>query len=179
MSDEKLTFFFDDVVSAQVTEPKLSGEFLTALQNIGLIHDEPLPFFDEAKKAEAEVVAGEGTLGTQVRGQMKKMATGVLEIEYGTYDNDYSIHITPVHEKKNLRNDVHVEEALKAAILALVPHVPQSVHVDIFPPRPDWKMKVISFVLRDGINAWNLDIKQLEEVAIPAIFNAVQEVILK
>lgn len=178
MANSELTFFFDEE-KQKVVEPKPVGEFFTALQNIGLIHDAPLPFFDEAKKAEAEVAAGKGTLGTQIRGQMKKMATGVLEIEYGTYDNDYSIHITPVHEKKNLRNDAHVEEALKAAILAIVPHVPQSVHVDIFPPRPDWKMKVISFVLRDGINAWNLDIKQLEEVAIPAMFKAVQEVILK
>jgi hypothetical protein len=72
-----------------------------------------------------------------------------------------------------------VEEAVKAAIIAMHPSVPQNLSVHIHLPKPDWKMKVVSIVIKEGATAWNMDIPKFEKEVVPKVFSAVQEVILK
>jgi hypothetical protein len=164
---EKPKFFFEaDNQSEEysLTSQEHADTFFNTLQSAGIIQTAPLEDLG-AKKAEPE-------------GEMKRMENKLLCIEYGTYQENYAIHISPVHAQRNFKDDLAVKRALKELVLVLNEHVPHEVQVKLFLPQPDWKMKVISSVVVDGAKTWNFNYKKLEEEGIPKLFQAIEKVIL-
>ena len=164
---EKPKFFFEADAGTEdftLTPQEHADTFFNTLQSAGIIQESPVEDLT-AKKVEPE-------------GVMKKLESKILSIEYGTYQDNYSVHLTPVHPTKNLKDDESVKKALKELVVTLNEYVPQTLRVDIFMPRPDWKMKVISAVVIDGAKTWNFNLKSLEEEGIPKIFAAVEKVIM-
>jgi hypothetical protein len=109
----------------------------------------------------------------------KVQKNGVVEIEFGVVKDDYTVHITPIHPKKNLSNQALFKEALKEAVTILNGVVPPELKVDIFLPRPDWEIKATSFVVRGGATAWNLDHTRIEKATVPLLLEAVTAVCMK
>ena len=99
-------------------------------------------------------------------------------MEYGPHEDHYAVHVIPTHPQRNLSNENMVKAALKELVVILNEYVPTSLQVDLFLPRDDWKMKVLTAKVRDGLKAWNFDVKKLEEEGVPRIFEAVEKVIL-
>lgn len=178
-------FFFDgdddgSLIPESMPKPTVGdakSPFFT-MGEAGLVEGVVPNFFD-AEVAARDTNNKEGTAAVEVQAQMKKMKTVYLEIDYGTYQNNYAVHITPVHEKKNIATEKQVQQVLHAAILALNEVVPYQVKVLIHPPRPEWKLKVISFVIEGATKAWNFDQAALEAKVIPKMFEEVQKIILK
>jgi len=140
---------------------------------------EPGSFFDVLQKAGVVKSAdGDEKIGVESEGQMTRLETPYLIIEFGTYKEDYSIHVEPCHIKKNLASTYQVEEAVSRMMKLLAVAIPQTLQVDIYLPREDWKRKVISMVLRKAAAVWNFDQKSIEEKVLPEMFKQVQEVIL-
>lgn len=159
---EKKPFFFDPE-PATTTSPRPtvgSGLFFDALKNAGVVQDA-----DAAMPVKAD-------------GEMKEKATRYLIIEYGIYQNDYSLHLTPCDERKNLDTPTKVELAVVAALQVIKPLVPDQMRIDVYLPREDWKMKVVSVVIRGAATSWNFNPKAFEEGAVLPLFDAVQKVIL-
>lgn len=167
MSDNKPKFFFEEDPQPEgfsLTPQEHTDTFFSILQSTGIIQDNPLEDM-EAKKAEADA-------------SMKKMESRVLVIEYGTYQDNYAVHLTPIHPQKNLKDDVMVKAALRELVVVLNEHVPHELNVKLFMPRSDWAMKVISAVVDRGAGNWNFNYNKLEEDGIPKIFQAVEKIIM-
>lgn len=158
----KPKFFFepDDPSPDQAS----TDTFFSALKEAGVIQN---PSFDmEPKPAEMDA-------------SIKQMSSQVLLLEYGPYQKNYAIHITPIHERKHLKNDAAVRKALFELVTILNEFVPYTVQVDLHLPRSDWKMKVISAVIKDAAAAWNFDSDKLEKDGLPRIFKAIEKIILE
>lgn len=159
---ENNKFFFEDDNVAEKKED--SDIFFNTLKSIAEVKEGERSQLEESKiTADAE---------------MKKHKSGILELEYGRYINNYAIHLTPVHPKKNLATDSDVKIALKELVLIMNEFVPPSLRVDLFLPKNEWKLKVISAVIIDGANAWNFDIENFEKLAIPRIIKRIEQIIL-
>jgi hypothetical protein len=167
MTDKPKFFFEADNQSEEysLSSQEHADSFFSTLQAAGIIQEAPLKDLDE-QKVEADAA-------------MRKVENKVLCVEYGTYQANYAIHITPTHPQKNLKSQADVERALWELVKILHDYVPQTVQVDLFLPRKDWQMKVISAVIKDWEQAWALDIKKLEEEGIPALFQGVEKVIME
>lgn len=109
---------------------------------------------------------------------MKKMESKVLTMEYGTYEDNYAIHVTPIHPTVNLKTEKMVEAAMKAMVVEMNTYVPYDLQVNLWFPRPDWKLKVLSAVVEGGATAWNFDRQKLEDEGIPKIFKQIETLIL-
>jgi len=166
---EKPKFFFESDPAAEkpwdnLPPPEHADTFFSTLQSAGIIQDAPMEDMEEKKVA--------------ATASMKMVESKVLTLEYGTYQNNYAIHLTPIHPRKNLENDQDVKQAMYYLASILNEYVPHEVQVNLFLPRPDWKMKVVSAVVQNGATVWNFDRKRLEEEGIPRIFEAVEKVIM-
>jgi hypothetical protein len=166
MANSKPKFFFEADPAAK--SPGLSWQehaetFFSTLQDTGVVKESNL---DLSEKTAA------------IDGEMKTSSSKLVQIEYGTYQNNYAVHITPIHPARNLRSEDSVKQAVYVLAKTLNEHVPYSSTVNLFLPRPDWKVKVISAVILEGAKTWNLDIKKLEREAIPKIMQEVEKVIL-
>lgn len=160
----KPPFFFDPEPATTQTprETVGSSSFFDALKGAGIIQSpdsDALPF--------------------ETEGKMEELKTEYLIFAYGTYKDDYSIHIEPCHPKKNLSTPVKVELAIVEALKLIRPHVSDSMRIDVFLPRSEWERKVISIVLRGGAKAFGFRKDVFEEETPQQIFMKVQEVILK
>lgn len=111
--------------------------------------------------------------------QVQKKRTTLVEIEFGKVRNDYVIHITPIHPHKNLKNDRLLKYAVGEAVKLLNQYVPQNVSVAIWLPRDDYEIKSTSFVIKDGAEAWNLDIEKLENSAVPELLDQITQICMK
>lgn len=154
------SYFFESETPAK-PEPAKDRAFFDALDVAGMIQEsnDLVPV-----KAEAS---------------MKNLSNPVLALEYGTYQKDYAVHLTPHHPQRNLATDADVHQALREASVILNQYIPPTLQVAVSLPRADWKMKVISFVVKGGADAWNFDVPKFENEGIPKVFEAVQKVILK
>lgn len=164
---DKPKFFFEEDKQDQtqaLPADEHASSFFSTLQAAGIIQEAVGEDLKE-KKIEADA-------------SMNKMENKVLCVEYGTYQNTYAIHITPVHPQKNLKTDKEVEKAVWELVKIMKLYVPQSVHIDLFLPRKDWKMKVISAVIKDWEKDWAFDVNKLEGEGIPTLFKEVEKVIM-
>lgn len=168
-------FAFEEDVSEE--KPAEATGLLDFFKDVGIATAQP-GSMDEAINWVEGVRPEEGAVTTAINGGMKRLEDTILQLEFGTYDGNYSVHLTPAHAQRNLRDDDHVAKAVNAAIVLLNQVVPYNLQVKIHMPRPDWKMKVISFVIEGGAHAWNFDIPKVEAECIPKIFEAVRGVIL-
>jgi hypothetical protein len=123
-------------------------------------------------------IVEESTHEVQVEASMKQMSSKVLQLEFGTYQKNYSIHVTPIHPRRNLATDNDVDRAIEKLAITLNEYVPHTLEVKIHRPMSEWKMKVISVVIEGGANAWNFDLTKLEAECIPKLFKALEGVIL-
>jgi hypothetical protein len=119
----------------------------------------------ESKVAQAEAV-------------MKKRESKVLLLEYGPYQKNYAIHLTPINPHRNLSTEASVKRACMDTVVVLNDYVPHTCRVDLFLPKTEWKMKVISAVVVGGADLWNFNTDQFEAEGIPRIFSAVEKIIL-
>jgi hypothetical protein len=168
MTDDKKTkFFFDDETEPQAADEPAAESFFTP--------DDPVL----AKKASDAFSKGT-TTGDQVvkEATMSELANSVLEVSFGPYQDNYGVHITPKHAKRNLATDRQVFLAIEKTMIIMNEYVPKALRVEIHPPRASWRMKVISFVVLKGATAWNFDTEKFEREGVPRIFEAVQKVIL-
>jgi hypothetical protein len=165
---EKPKFFFESDETAPkeltLTSQEHADTFFSTLQGAGIIQESPHEDMEEKK------IAADAS--------MQKKESKVLVLEYGTYQDNYAIHLTPIHPRKNLENEQDVKQALYYLASILNEYVPHETQVNLFLPRADWKMKVISAVVQNGAHVWNFDKKRLEENGIPRIFEAVERVIM-
>ena len=162
-----MTRFFFEVEkpgASTETSAESAGLFFSALKDVGIIKESD---FSEESVKSAEVL-----------GAMSRLETKLVSVEYGTYQNNYAVHVTPTHHQRNLSDDASVKRALKALVLIMNEYVPYSVQVNLYLPRDDWKMKVISAVVTDGATAWNFDHHKFSLEAVPRIAAAVENVIL-
>ncbi len=113
-----------------------------------------------------------------VKINMQQLSNGVLLVEYGIIGPDYVMHITPTHPQKNLTSSNKINLAIRITILELNKIVPYDLRVDIHTPKEEWDVKAISFLVRGGAEAWNLDIKSIDAV-VPNIFNKITELCTK
>jgi hypothetical protein len=155
-----MKFFFE----GESEKPKESAdkEFFFMLQEAGIVQqpgDKPQDI-----AADAKMQTQEGKLAS---------------VEYGTYQETYSIHVTSTHPKRNLSEGNKVQDAMRELIIVMNEYVPQTLKVVIHPPRSDWPMKVISAVVEGGATAWNFDIPQFEKEGVPRIIEAVEKVIMR
>ena len=163
---EKPKFFFETDSSSEeyaLSSQEHADTFFSTLKSSGIIHDSPDNLDEQQVTADA---------------QMQRMEGPVLHIEYGTYQENYAIHLTPVHPQRNIRDDAMVRQVLLETVPILNDYVPQSLRVDIHPPRTDWKLKVISFVINGAAKSWALNTAQLEAEGIPRIYKKVEELIM-
>lgn len=154
---DKPGFFFDADPDANNSP---AGEFFNTLQAAGVIQES-----DEPVKTEAVAV-------------MRQLESSLLTLQFGVYEGNYAVHITPIDKLRNLGTEQKMKLALFEATKLLSTYVPATLKVLIHMPRPEWKMKVISFVVEGGATAWHLDRNKLEEECMPMIFQAVQKVIV-
>lgn len=165
---EKPKFFFEEDPQADsesaLTSTEHTSMFFNALKDVATVGEH-----EENELEEKQISA------TAV---MKKMESKVLSIEYGTYENNYAIHATPIHPVVNLKTDKMVEAAMKILVVEMNAYVPFDLKVNLWFPRPDWKLKVISAVVEGGATAWNFDRQKLEDDGIPKIFKQIETLIL-
>jgi len=109
----------------------------------------------------------------------KKMENAVAVIEYGIVDKDYVLHITPVHPQRNLSADHKLNAALKAVVISLNEIVPFDLQVMIHPPQEDWKVKALSFVIKEGAEAWNFDREKFEDETVHDIAQKITDICVK
>ena len=157
-------FFFDEGPSAGKQPGAQVETFFSTLKETGVIR-EPLEETLEAKP-------------TEVLAAMSKLESNIVSVEYGTYQDNYAIHITPINPKRNLATDDDVKRALLSIVTIMNEYVPYNIRVDLHLPKSEWKMKVISAVVVGGASAWNFDHATFSEKAIPRIKSAVESVIL-
>lgn len=163
----KPKFFFEPDESSEdsgLTTPEQANTFFDTLREAGIIKENP------ADDMEVKQVS--------VTGTRDKLETRVVLVEYGIYNNDYSIHITPTHSVKNLASDSEVRQLLMKVIPVVNEYVPTTLQVDLFLPRTDWKMKVISLVIKGGASAWNLDTDRIAKECAPRILALSDEFIM-
>lgn len=164
---EKTKFFFEPDTQAGhdsgLTTEEHADTFFSTLVDAGIIKDSADDDF-ETKTAEAQAF-------------MRRLESSLLQLDFGTYQDNYAIHITPIHPKKNLSTDLLVKRALKELVLVMNEYVPYTCQVNLFLPRSEWKMKVISAVVVGGATAWNFDQTKFDDEAAPKIFKAVEKVI--
>jgi len=108
-----------------------------------------------------------------------KVDNKVVQLEYGIVGDDYVIHVTPIHAKKNLLKEPLYKQALYHCITELNKLIPYDVQVDIYKPQDDWQIKATSFLIRGGATAWNLDRDKIAETVIPNIMTKVTEVCMR
>ncbi len=161
-----MTKFFFEPDEAQAPQ---NDSFFNALESAGVIQT-------HSKAEQVQNFLSGGEQGAEPAASMKKYESRLVSIEHGTYQNNYAIHLTPIHPQKNLATDAHVKQALRELVLIMNEHVPYTLQVELFMPRDDWKMKVISAVIKNAAGAWNFDSEKFDREAIPRIHAAVEAV---
>jgi hypothetical protein len=114
--------------------------------------------------------------GVSVDMEMQKMETSFVRIEYGIVRQDYVIHTIPTHHRKNFSTPEALKKAMYQTVTRLQAVIPNDLQVDIYPPQPEWEVKAISYIVRRGADAWNLDREKLEKEILPQIKIALTEV---
>ena len=117
-------------------------------------------------------------MGVELDGkiEMKTHSDNLITLEYGIVQDNYTLHITPIHQRRNLTSQNKLNEAIKSVILLMNQKVPFDLKVAIHLPQEDWEIKALSFVIEGGANAWNFNIPEFEELIIPEIFKSVSNI---
>ena len=110
------------------------------------------------------------------RVEMKSQKNNLVLLEYGIVDKDYVLHITPVHPKRNLTDMTKLRAAIDQVIISLNKIIPFNIRVEIFLPRDDWEIKVLSFVVREGAQSWNLNPTELDTLIEGEILPTVADI---
>lgn len=131
-------------------------------------------FFNIIGKDRGDVSFEPHDVGVDMKTEHK--ATSLLDIEYGVVRADYVIHITPIHAHKNLTKLQLLNQAVLVAAKLLHSTISSTQHADIMLPRADYEVKVISLLIRDGANAWNLDTKKIEEELVPQLLEQIGKI---
>lgn len=167
MADDK--FFFEEDPDAKgdsgITWSEHTTTFLSVLETEGVLR--------ERKEISLDPMMPQSEMQTQ------HLKTTLLDIEYGIVKDDYVLHVTPLHPRKNLTNTNLLSEAMRAMIVLLNAEVPTTLRVEIFKPRADWEIKATSFIIKEGATAWNLDRGKIESVIIPKIMEQVSAICMK
>lgn len=158
-------FFFEP----DDTEVTTNDGFFNALEAAGVIQT-------HANSDQVQSFLAGGERGAEPVASMKRSESRLVSIEYGTYHDNYAIHVTPTHAHKNLATDTQARQALKELVLIMNEYVPYTLQVELFLPRDDWKMKVISAVVKNAAAAWNFDAEKFDREAIPRIHAAVEAI---
>lgn len=170
MSNDKF-FFEEDPEGAKdsgITWEEHTDTFMNVLKDGGFIKEGIEAFsLDTPLTAQADV------------SNTKKVRNVFVEIEYGIIQSNYAVHITPIHAQKNLTKQTLLNLAIKQAVFILNQHIPPSVRVEIFMPRPDYEIKAISFVVKEGAEAWNLDTAKIEIEAIPKLLEEIAKICMQ
>lgn len=163
--DETKFFFEPDTETSEsgITNEEHADTFFNTLKEAGIIHEQ-IPESMEAQQAQAQAA-------------MSKVETRLLQVEFGTYLDNYAVHITPTHPQRNLSDELAVKKALKELVLILNDYVPYTLQVQLHLPQSDWKMKVLSAVVVGGASAWNFDTDKLEKEGIPRLIAAIESII--
>lgn len=167
MSKDKFFFEEDPEASEEssLNWTEHAATFFHALEDHGLIEDRP--------------VMDLAPMTPTIEMNTAHKVTSLVDIEYGTVKADYAIHITPIHPRKNLIKEELLHEAVRLAVVLLNRVIPTSSVVSIFMPRKDWEIKVISFVVKDGADTWNLDTKKIEEETVPQLLEEIGKICMK
>lgn len=110
---------------------------------------------------------------------LKVIEDKLVRVEYGVIDADYVIHITPIHDRRNLKPDAKLKRAIEASVIEMNKSIPFDLQVAIHLPQESWDVKVLSFVVKGGASAWNFDQDSFGRVAIPIIHKSVSDICLK
>lgn len=162
-------FFFeedtDGVEDTGMTWAEHTSTFLDTLKKEGYIKETSSDFdLGGVKKAETDM-------------STKHVHNSLVDVEFGTVRTNYVIHITPTHPHKNLAHQKLLEQAVRSAIIILNNGIiPPNLDVDIFLPRDDYKIKSISFTIKDGAEAWNLDVSKIEKEAVPKLLDQIGKI---
>lgn len=154
MSDEGKFFFEEDPSSSSndINWSEHSDTFFEQIKDMGILQKENM-----------------APHGIVIDMQVKKMETTLIRIEYGIVKEDYVIHTIPIHHKKNFSREDVLKQAMYQTVVRLQKIIPADLQVDIYPPDTDWHVKAISYVIRRGSDAWNLDREKLENEVLPDI----------
>lgn len=155
MANERGKFFFEE-------DPESSGNDVSWSE-----HSET--FFDQIKDLGIIQKESLAPHGVSVDMQMQKMETTLIRIEYGVVRQDYVIHTIPTHPRKNFSNPAVLKQAMYQTISRLQQVIPLDLQVDVYPPDPQWEVKAVSYVVRKGSDAWNLDRAKLENEILPEV----------
>ena len=166
MTDQPRTKFFFEADPA-ATEPGLSWKehaetFFNVLRDTGVIQT--------SESMEQK--------GVTASASMQVKSSKVLQVEFGTYQDNYAVHVTPIHPVKNIRTDGQMKAALFLLVKILNDYVPYNLQVNIHMPRADWKIKVVSAVVQGGATSWNFDRERLEREGIDRIIREIDRVLL-
>jgi hypothetical protein len=161
MGGENKFFFEDDSEDSSSSAKDQADVFGAILEEAGI--NSPI-----------ESMAPMGVVPDKV--EMKSDKTQIVSIEYGIVKNNYAIHITPTHNKRNLSSDAKMSSAIKEIITEMNKKVPYELKVAIHLPQEDWEVKALSFVIEGGADAWNFDIKDFESESIPVILEKVTQI---
>ena len=138
----------------------------------GVTHTEQADIFSDVLEGigvSANIDSMEPMGAVAKRLEMHDIKNGLLHIEYGIVDQDYVIHLTPTHPKRNLSSDTKLRSSIEKTIMCLNKVVPFDLQVEIHLPRADWEIKVLSFIVRGAATAWNIDVSYLESIIIGEI----------
>lgn len=163
MTDKDRKFFFEE--DPELEETIKSGVFFQELEKSGII-----------KTTEGMDM---NPLTPEPESKTKTERTATVEVEFGRVKDDYVLHVTPIHPRKNLKKRALLESAVKTCVVNLNKVVPPSLRVDIYLPQDDWEIKAISFIIRDGWTAWNLDRDKLEAETVPTLLTEVGAICMK
>jgi len=138
-------------------------------------------FFDVLKDSGIITEGGEAAEDhtIEIDALMNKKESRTLQVEYGVYQGNYAVHVTSTHPRKNLAERGKTKLALKELVVIMNEYVPPTLQVELHLPHEDWTLKVISAVVQGGAGAWNFDLKEFEDKAIPRIFDSIDAVIRK
>jgi hypothetical protein len=152
-------FFFDPETKVEPTKSQ-SGTFFSTLEEAGVIQS-----------------ADQESMPIEKEGEMSVLKTQFLILEFGSYKDDYSLHIEPCHDKKNLDSPYKVELAVVEALKLLRPAT-GDIRIDVYLPKEEWKKKIISLVVRGAMKSWYFNQVEFEASVPSAVFDAVQHVIM-
>ena len=108
--------------------------------------------------------------------EMKTKTDNLILLEYGIVQNNYTIHLTPIHQRRNLSDNNKLNDAIKTIVLLMNKMVPFDLKVSIHLPQEDWEIKALSFVIEGGADAWNFNVADFEETIIPEIFDKISKI---
>lgn len=86
--------------------------------------------------------------------ELKEETVGKIKINHGPHGDDYVWHISPHHPKSNFTQPADNIFRLCATIFKSL--IPESIKVDVFPPKQDWEIKEWTFKAHGLMDCWQI-----------------------